>query len=154
MLDRSHQRLEQRLAELTGAAATYRSSGDRAALEVAREVYEFLEKAAGRHERDEERSVFPRLSGAGDLIEALTAEHRSHEEAIRALVNALDAEPVNGEALVARAAELERMYRAHIEREESELMPLVRDLDADEPGDDLRRDAGAARALAWAATAP
>lgn len=128
MLDRSHRRLEQRLAELTAAAARYRSDADADALDAAREVRDFLQKAAARHERDEERSVFPRLTGAGDLIAALSDEHRLHEQAIAALAAAL-VPPVDAAALVSCATRLERMYRDHLDREEAELMPRVRDLD-------------------------
>jgi hypothetical protein len=129
MLDRSHRRLEQRLAELTGAATTYRSDSSGSALVAARDVCDFLQRAAARHERDEERSVFPRLTGADDLIAALTAEHRRHESAIAELAAILGADPVDGGALARAAAGLERLYRDHLDREEAELMPRVRDLE-------------------------
>ena len=123
MLDRSHRRLEQRLAELSAAAVEYR-------LEEAREVCDFLRKAAARHETDEEESVFPRLDGAGELTAALAAEHREHAAKVAELASVLGESVVDKGRLVAIAVTLEQMYAEHLAREEAELMPRVRDLDA------------------------
>jgi hemerythrin-like domain-containing protein len=133
-LERSHRRLEERLAELRQAALT----GD---VDAAFGVLGFFERAVVRHEEDEERSLFPRLRGVAELegvMAHLQAEHRQHEQ-LHARLRSL-AEPWQGRApegdelatLGALAAELEAAYRAHINEEEKVLFPAARAaLDAD-----------------------
>lgn len=132
MLARSHRKLEQRLAELGGAAAAYRSTGEAAALDAAHQVCRFLEKSALRHEEDEEHSVFPRLSGPGvsELVALLTAEHREHTAMIDELAAALAAPAVDARRLVEIASSLEHAYAGHMAREETQIMPRILDLDA------------------------
>jgi hemerythrin-like domain-containing protein len=135
-LERSHRRLEQQLAQLqraAGAIVRERAGGDD--LDVVDTVLAFLERQALRHETDEEESLFPRLRATGDLaplLDELAGQHRLHRHLVlhlRALrsgwsVGGPDAG--DGAALVITTNELVRAYRAHIEREERELLPAAR----------------------------
>ena len=127
MLERSHRRLEDRLVELVAAAGDWRRRRDADALSICRDVCHFLERAAARHERDEEDSVFPRLPRS-PLIDGLAADHRAHEKLTAELSRRLAAGAPDPDALVRLAAELERRYRDHIEREERDLFPLIESL--------------------------
>ena len=68
MLERSHRRLEERLADLTRAAGDIvRERAEAGAIEQVDAVLDYLERSAARHETDEEESLFLRLRRhAGD----------------------------------------------------------------------------------------
>jgi hemerythrin-like domain-containing protein len=135
MLERSHRRLEERLSELQQAAtAIVRERAGVAELSTVDSVVAFLEKSAARHEADEEESFFPRLRRVRDLtplLDDLLAEHVLHRHLINQLRSLRSRWPVagpgasDGAALVTLANELARLYRAHIEREERELLPAA-----------------------------
>src|SRR5579884_1113299 len=115
MLERSHRRLEERLADLETA-----DEG------IARDVAEFFDRAVRRHEDDEERSLFPRLSGHEALLAALSAEHRAHERLhaeLRDIIAHWDDKKSQLPDLVKR---LRKAYDEHILREERELFPAAR----------------------------
>jgi len=143
MMERSHRRLEERVVELQRAAeAIVRERADDAELEQVDSVLAFLEKSAARHESDEEESLFPRLRQHTELVSLmsdLAHEHDQHRHLVAHLRALRSGWPPggpdagDGAALVMAVSELARAYRAHIEREERELMPLARDrLTADE----------------------
>ncbi len=116
---RTHRRLEERLDELTRAAAEH----DHQTLV---DVLDFFDRAIARHEADEEQSLFPRVPGLAPIILALTDEHRQHA-ALQKKLRA-GAESVDWSQIAAVAAEITAGYRRHIAREETELFPAARPL--------------------------
>jgi len=135
MLERSHRKLERRLADLAGAArALADGTATRVELFVAREVRDYLQRSAVRHVDDEEQSIFPRLAGeprASALIAQLQAEHREHDALHAELAELLGrierprCPPALAAALVDVADRLRAAYDAHIAREDSELLPAL-----------------------------
>ncbi|HEY3820555.1 MAG TPA: hemerythrin domain-containing protein [Polyangiaceae bacterium] len=119
-LGNTHRRMEEELRALETAAA----SGDRQGIDLG---LDFFASAAKRHHEDEEASLFPRLRGDPTLVpllDALTAEHREHEEARRHL-EGLVRDGADAVAIAASAARFAAMLRAHIEREDRELLPAA-----------------------------
>jgi hemerythrin-like domain-containing protein len=119
-LGNTHRRMEQELAALEAAAR----AGDRQGLDLG---LDFFASAAKRHHEDEEASLFPRLRGNAELVpllDALAAEHREHEAARRQIEELVrgNAEPV---AIAASVARFVAVLRAHIEREDRELLPAA-----------------------------
>jgi hemerythrin-like domain-containing protein len=135
-LERSHRRLEEACDALTIAAH------DRD-LETLSNVCAFFSRQVRRHEEDEERSLFPRLTSvdARTIIEQLSREHRIHE-ALHARLERLitfghgetarsdadDAPLDTWSELEAIAEEITDAYRVHIEQEEKRLFPIARQL--------------------------
>ena len=136
MMERSHRRLEERLADLQSAAgAIVRERAGLAELALVDEVIAYLERSAARHEADEEESLFPRLRGDRDiapLLADLTAEHAHHRHLIGQLRALRSTWPpagpaaADGATLAIAITELSRAYRSHITREEEELLPAAR----------------------------
>ncbi|HEY5239992.1 MAG TPA: hemerythrin domain-containing protein [Polyangiaceae bacterium] len=119
-LGNTHRRMEQELAALEVAAR----AGDRQGLDLG---LDFFASAAKRHHEDEEASLFPRLRGNAELaplLDALAAEHREHDAARRQIE-----ELVRGNAgpgvIAAGVARFVGALRAHIEREDRELLPAA-----------------------------
>jgi iron-sulfur cluster repair protein YtfE (RIC family) len=135
MLDSSHRRLEERVADLLKAAgAIARGRGRATHLDTIAEVLDYFDRAAVRHEADEEESVFPRLDKrkSARLVTTLTKEHKMHRKLIkklRTVFSNFTSEPTatEGAALLRMATELDAAYRGHIDLEEAELMPVMRD---------------------------
>lgn len=135
-LHNTHTRIEERLAELSGAAADLGDGGKRyAAQQTVRDVVGFLARAGRKHVDDEEQTLFPRLRAEASLqplLVALEAEHGAHnalEQALRSLVDGWGDEGPDaaGERqVVVLARQLSDVYRAHIKREEDELFPAAR----------------------------
>ena len=131
-LDRSHRRLEERLAELVSCAALIAEGKDLAASwEAAKDVLAYLERAGVRHEEDEEETVFPRLAAFATLrplLKDLRAEHRSQRKHIGELAKLVKAPKQAGASskLSRVAAKLEESYTAHIRREDKELLPAIK----------------------------
>ena len=98
------------------------------------EALDFFASAAKRHHADEEASLFPRLRSdatLAPLLETLASEHRAHDEA-RGEIEGMIRADASGEAVVARVEAFVTMVRAHVEREDRELLPAAeRALDAD-----------------------
>lgn len=124
MLRKSHQRLEERLADLAMAA----DEGGDAARQAAIGLLGFIERSVSRHERDEEDSLFPRLAGAPELValaERLRSEHREHEAIHADLGRWVE----TGEGSLGRiATRLLEAYRGHAELEETQLFPAAEGL--------------------------
>ena len=101
--------------------------------QAARAVLTYFDTAAVHHHEDEERNLFPLLelvgaSGACDLVETLTLEHDELSLLWRRLRTGLrrieaGAAPDLDEALVRRFISLNR---AHIEFENTHVLPLAR----------------------------
>jgi hemerythrin-like domain-containing protein len=124
-LRHTHRRIEERLSELSAAVSHLDGGRAAEAREVCVEVMGFFERAVARHERDEEETLFPRLSSRPDLA-AMTRELEVAHEAQRALAVALAAAlepPAPAARAVELAAALAAAYREHIAREEEGLFP-------------------------------
>ena len=137
MLSACHGRVERQCRTLLRMVPHLLDHGpDQAAREAAQSVMRYFDTSAPQHHADEEEDLFPallrhapdaELSGLGELIATLDAQHRTLERAWRDLrvklegvcsgtTRSLDADEV---------AYLVNLYRSHIEREESELLPLA-----------------------------
>lgn len=138
VLESCHRKIEQLLAGLVRAAA---APSHPETASVLRDVIRYFDTGGVKHTLDEEASIFPRVRGEGkdELLESLEAEHRTAEAiylAVRTvaqrIVDAPDsaAETAASADLATQAAALDAAYREHIVREEAELFPLIRALDA------------------------
>ncbi len=139
-LDRSHRRLEERLEELRKSSAAI---SDSTALArnwlVVADVLAYLERAAMRHEEDEEESVFPRLQAHPALrpmLDRLRGDHQSQRKLVQRLAKVLaDAMPLSdaktadataaAQKLAKVSAELQANYLDHIKREDHQLLPAI-----------------------------
>jgi hemerythrin-like domain-containing protein len=134
----THRRIEEQLDALERAAIEIGAPGQQTqALVEIDDIIGFFDRAARRHHEDEERSLFPRLRAEPELdplLEALEAEHRSHDEAYDRVVAAAQALSPGSlssdevERLRAAVVRLAEVYRAHIGREERELFPRAKTL--------------------------
>jgi hemerythrin-like domain-containing protein len=114
---------------------------------AATNVIRYFDTSARHHHADEEEDLFPALieSMAGsdavclrEMIEGLTADHRSLETAWRGLRDVLE-RIVAGESAPLTSDDVEALvglYQRHIQREEEELLPMAARLLSD---DDLAR---------------
>jgi hemerythrin-like domain-containing protein len=105
---------------------------------------DFFASAAKRHHEDEEASLFPRLRAEAALVpllDALAADHREHEVARREIEDLVRG-CADARAITASVARFVAMLRAHVEREDRELLPAAeRVLDAatrELVGDEMR----------------
>lgn len=110
-----HRRIEQKLDLLLRAVD---APGD----EIAR-VFHFFDTNGLLHTQDEEESIFPRLAprvSASEtaLLDSLHAEHES--------IEALYARVAAGDHSMDTVRELVARYHAHIAREDSELVSVMR----------------------------
>lgn len=141
LLSDCHRRIEQFLRVLATTTAVHRGGelpeADRQAFEGA---LRYFETAAPRHSADEEESLFPRMRTAPDpearaALDTLDRLEADHEAANRlhAEVHALGTRWLSKGSLTEREAgtlgehlaELERLYRAHIDVEDRELFPAA-----------------------------
>jgi len=125
---RSHRRLEERLEDLRRAAADLDGPNHVEARAYIDDSVRWLERSVGRHELDEEQSLFPRLRahvGLVGLLDKLEREHREHERLHQALRDSAGKPAAEVSAVV---RELAAAYRVHIDDEERELFPAARPL--------------------------
>lgn len=127
-IDRQCQTLERLCNHLA------RHGSDNAAREAAVAIMRYFDTAARDHHADEENDLFPALlASAGaqqtnlqTLTERLRAEHRQLEAAWQALRLQLQAIAEGNDQLdAAEATRFVASYRAHIELEDSELLPAA-----------------------------
>jgi len=137
MLSACHGRIEQQCSTLRRLQSHLLAHGaDDQARAAAAAVMRYFDLAARQHHEDEERDLFPALleSMAGsdpacvrELTSYLAAEHRELKVAwrrIRAVLERVEA----GEALALDPDHVESfvdLYVRHIEREETELLPMA-----------------------------
>jgi len=129
MLERSHQRLLGEVLRLQTLGRAVREGKPEDTGELL-DVVAFFLRQGNRHEADEEKSLFPRLRGhvPSHLLTALRRQHRTHERLAERL-DALLAGPLTEEGrreVQGLCVELAASYRAHIAREEAELLPAAR----------------------------
>ncbi len=141
MLERSHRRLEERMAQLLttlDALAEGASEGAVDAQAVLADVLRFLQRSAKNHIGDEEDSVFPRLGAdAAPLIARLRREHVEQDDLAQRLIAQLERlqAGLDDDAVHAArelASELDGGYRRHTALEDEQLLPLVLALDSDD----------------------
>jgi hemerythrin-like domain-containing protein len=137
MLAACHGRIVHQCATLQRLAAHLPIHGaDEQARSAAGNVMRYFDTAARHHHEDEEADLFPALleSMAGsdavclrELTEGLAREHRQFEAMWRGLRSALQ-RISDGEDVVLDATSVTAFtaaYARHIEREESELLPMA-----------------------------
>ena len=137
MLAACHTRVEKQCRTLERLQAHLGTHGsDTAAQEAAHAVLRYFNSAAKHHHEDEEDNLFPALLDAmagsdavciRDMTEALEAEHRVLEQRWAAMRLKLQA-VAQGEAVALGVQEVEAFvggYRAHILREDTELLPMA-----------------------------
>lgn len=139
MLRACHERILRHCALLCRLAAHLSVSGaDTDARTAAVRAWRYFTEAAVNHHRDEEDDLFPllvRVSEGADLVSLLRAEHAALDAAWQAVRPALEALAAGREAMLDAdaVAAMAQAYRAHIEREERDLLPLAaRLLDAEQ----------------------
>lgn len=137
MLTACHGRVQAQCATLRRLAAYLTTHGaDSHAQDAAAAVMRYFDTAALHHHADEEVDLFPALieSMAGsdavclrELTASLTAEHRQLEQRWRALRARLD-QVARAEAATLTDEEVHgfiAQYERHIEREETEVLPMA-----------------------------
>ncbi len=136
VLESCHRKIEERLAAILRVAA---DPSHPEAANVLRDALQYFDTGGVKHTLDEDASIFPRLRGEGadELLETLEEEHRTAEAiylAVRTvaqrIVDAPEAAAEVAADLATQAAALDAAYREHIAREEAELFPRIRALDA------------------------
>jgi hemerythrin-like domain-containing protein len=137
MLAACHTRVEKQCQTLTRLPPHLSEHGtDVAAREAASAVMRYFDTAAKHHHEDEEQDLFPALLDAvagsdavciRELTQGLVAEHRRLEQRWSVLREKLDA-MADGEPVALPAGEVAEFvtdYRAHILREDTELLPMA-----------------------------
>ena len=134
MLEACHERIESQCDTLIRLVAHVRLAGaDESAIQAARAVMRYFDTAGVHHHDDEEQDLFPRLRkrspDVGPLIDALNRDHEAlslHYGVVRAQLEALD----GGRVMLQEAdvVSLCEAYRAHIVRENAQVLPLARTL--------------------------
>lgn len=143
MLAACHTRVEKQCRTLERLQAHLPLHGsDAAAQEAASAVLRYFDTAAKHHHEDEEQDLFPALLEAmggsdavciRDLTSALVAEHRQLEQCWASMRVKLQT-VAQGQAQALPAQEVSDFamrYRAHILREDTELLPMAQRLLAD-----------------------
>lgn len=137
MLSACHGRLQAQCETLQRLERHLDTHGaDRAAAEAARAVMRYFDTAAQLHHEDEEQDLFPALLAAmagsdtvclREMTEALCADHRRLQACWRRLRPALQAVAERSRHSLADAdvPAFIADHRAHLEREESELLPMA-----------------------------
>lgn len=137
MLEACHDRIEGQCRTLERMIGHIERHGvDTAAKEAAAGIIRYFDLAGENHHLDEELDLFPSLRACSSshsleveaLLAALLMEHERMRVAWRCQLRPQLADVCKGErALQAEVvASFTRLYRAHIEREEAELLPLAR----------------------------
>jgi hemerythrin-like domain-containing protein len=140
MLAACHIRVEKQCQTLTRLQAHLSEHGcDTAAREAASAVMRYFDTAAKHHHEDEEQDLFPALLEAmagsdavciRDLTRELMMEHRRLEALWAALREKLE-RIADGEHMALQASEVADFvtgYRAHIHKEDNELLPMAKRL--------------------------
>ncbi|WKK19259.1 hemerythrin domain-containing protein [Achromobacter insolitus] len=144
LLSACHGRISRQCATLERLSRHLPAHGsDAAAQTAAASVLRYFDTAAAHHHEDEEEDLFPALieSMAGSdavclhaLVDGLIAEHRQLAQRWEPLRQALSdiAEGRQAELPMSQVQDFASAYAAHIQREESELLPMAARLIADD----------------------
>lgn len=140
MLAACHTRVEKQCLTLLRLQPHLGAHGtDAAAREAASAVMRYFDTAARHHHEDEEQDLFPALleTMAGsdavcirELTQALVADHRQLEARWARLRTRLEAIAEGDDATLAtdEVVDFVSAYRAHIAREDTELLPMAQRL--------------------------
>lgn len=134
LLAACHRRIEAQCASLHNLVTHLQAQGnDVPAQEAAAGIVRYFDTAGRYHHEDEEHGLFPVLAlhvpALAALVQDLAAEHTRMESAWRRLRTALTQVSAGASALnIALVEEFTALYRAHIEREEREIIPRARQL--------------------------
>lgn len=134
LLRACHERIQRQCATLDKFVAHLRAHGlDTEARQAAAEVHRYFSTAGRHHHEDEEQDVFPLLRGEvtlAPLIAALEADHQRMENLWSQLQPLLAAPDTirDIEPLATLVGNFNSLYAAHIERENSELLPRAEQL--------------------------
>jgi hemerythrin-like domain-containing protein len=159
MLSACHHRIERQCATLRRLVPHLSAHGaDEAARTAAAAVMRYFDTAAKHHHADEEEDLFPALveSMAGSdavclrgITQALEADHRELDAHWRRVRTGLE-RVVAGDAMSLAPDDVEALvttYERHIEREETELLPMAARLLSDETLDVIGRAMRARRGI-------
>lgn len=137
MLSACHGRVESQCQTLLRLVPHLAANGpDQAAREAAQNVMRYFDTSAPHHHADEEEDLFPALLQSApqteqaplrELVAALKAQHRELEQAWGELRWKLEGVWLGtlSELSAEEVGHLVDLYRSHIEREETELLPLA-----------------------------
>ena len=136
MLAACHDRIEDRCDLLQRLVDHIAKNGcDAQASQAAANVLRYFDTAGEHHHEDEEQDLFPRLMAAdaaraAALVESLRRDHAKMRAAWQRLRPALESIARGAPAELDRALvrSFDELYRAHIGREEAELLPLAHSL--------------------------
>jgi hemerythrin-like domain-containing protein len=133
MLAACHRRIERQLATLGRLQRHLPENGcDADARAAARAILKYFDTAAPNHHVDEEQSLFPRLvaltRAADELVGELQREHAMLAENWRKLRPLLASIAAGRRATLPpkQVNDVADTYRAHIAKEEDELLPLAK----------------------------
>jgi hemerythrin-like domain-containing protein len=119
-LRRSHERLREELAEIDRAIES-------ASWETLAAACDFFERNVVRHEKDEEASLFPRLTDAPPEVQraiaSLCEEHREHEGFAQAFRDVIARRATS--ELRPFAAKIRASFERHIALEEGTVFPYA-----------------------------
>ena len=151
MLSSCHERMARQFATLRRLVLYLRECGcDAQARQAAQSVLRYFDTAAPLHHQDEEKDLFPALleSMAGsdavclrEMTDGLAAQHREIESRWGSLRVALQSVAAGTSAMLG-GVEVDafiELNRAHIEREESELLPMAARLLSDDAIESIGR---------------
>jgi hemerythrin-like domain-containing protein len=145
MLRACHERIQRQCATLAKLAAHLRSDGlTDDARQAAADIHRYFSSAGRQHHADEEQDLFPCLHSEpalSGLIDTLAREHAVMESRWQRLEPLLAAPDTirDLDAFARLAGEFNALYRQHIARENSELLPQAEKL----LSVDQRRELGA-----------
>ncbi len=134
MLRACHERIQRQCATLAKLATHLRRDGlTDAARQAAADIHRYFSSAGRRHHADEEQDLFPRLRtepALTGLLDTLTREHVAMESLWQRLEPLLAAPDTihDLDAFAGLAGEFNALYRQHIARENSELLPQAEQL--------------------------
>jgi hemerythrin-like domain-containing protein len=134
MLRACHERIQRQCATLAKLAAHLRGDGlTDAARQAAADIHRYFSSAGRQHHADEEQDLFPLLRsapGLGGLLAVLAREHADMESLWLRLEPLLAAPGTihDLDAFARLAGEFNALYRQHIARENSELLPQAEQL--------------------------
>ena len=134
MLRTCHERIQRQCATLAKLAVHLRRDGlSDGARQAAANIHRYFSSAGRQHHADEERDLFPQLRtepALSGLLDTLAREHAVMESLWQRLEPLLAAPDTihDLDAFAQLAGEFNALYRQHIARENSELLPLAEQL--------------------------
>lgn len=129
MLRACHERIQRQCATLAKLAAHLGRDGlTDAARQAAADIHRYFSSAGRQHHADEEQDLFPALRAEpalAGLLDALALDHAEMESQWRRLEPLLAAPDTihDLDGFTRLAGEFNALYRQHIARENSELLP-------------------------------